>query len=153
MSDITSWQILSHVASVELAAVPKGETPPIGLMSPDILVQVGCCEHPLRPVPPEGVDNALQHDLPAGISVICHKEGIIEPITFAIMRAMSGEREKAEYIIDYATREKNLPLMARLHIALLEVSRIANKERAGWAKKTIANTMRPALQEYGLIHA
>jgi len=151
LTDFTGWQVLSHVAALPFAARDTEQGSILGRLDPAILIEVGCCPYPVRPTPESGVDNLRQHYVPDG-AVICHREGIIEPITYALMRSMLGEQELAEQVIEEALSRQSLPLLLRLHIALSQVAELHDKEAANWAKDTLNNRIRPALSETGLLH-
>lgn len=150
-TDFTSWQVLSHIAALPFAAQDVKQGSILGRLDPAILIEVGSCRHPVRPTPAIGVDNLRQHEVPGG-AVVCHREGIIEPITYALMRSMLRERELAEQVVDEALSRQSLPLLLRLHIALSQVAELHDKESASWAKDTLNNRIGPRLSETGLLH-
>jgi hypothetical protein len=60
---------------------PEGDL----LIDTAILLEVASAPVVLRPVGPESEFNAVRvHDVPGEGSIVCHLEGIVEPITFAL---------------------------------------------------------------------
>lgn len=151
MGGLTSWLILSHVAGAPVCAIREGKEDIVGWLDIDLLVQVGTCPFPLRQPTVGIIDGVRQHDGP-GCTIVCHKEGIIEPITFSLMRAMRFDGQRGELLVDEAVQSNNIPLLARLHIALSRLSRISEQDVAGWAAEALEKRVWPALRDTGLLH-
>ncbi len=153
-ANTTSWLILSHLATMPIAVFNKKSAQQEGWFDPAILIEVGSCPIPLRrPLTNEEFDGNFVHEMrDHGATIVCHKEGIVEPITLALMNAMGRDLRLADHIISIAKEINNLPLFARLHIALSQLSFLKDRETADWASKALSNDIYPAIQHTGLVH-
>lgn len=153
LSDYTSWLILSHLVGAPWAVIEPGENRFLGWLDTDLLVQLGSFRQPLRQPVIGVVDMVHQHNMPDGSTVICHaEEGIIEPITYSLLRAMSADRERAEYLVDAAVKSSSYPLLARMYAVLGRISTLRDRDRAQWARNTLNTRIAPALSDTGLVH-
>ncbi len=80
-NDFQPWLILSHLAGMPVlaarAAGAAGRAELAGRVDPALLAQVGACPIPLRATARERPQMTLTHDLPSGVSVVCHLQGIV----------------------------------------------------------------------------
>jgi hypothetical protein len=148
---MTPWLILSYLAAVPLAAIDS-EGNVVGWADPDILVQLG--SSPIVLQQPRGpfVVPGLVHDIEGVGSIVCFKEGIVEPITLAIMQAMAHDMDRGDYLVDEAVEMGSIPLLARVHIALEAISEFREAERRKWARALINKKIKPALAASQLLH-
>ena len=150
-SNLDSWLILSHLAGLCLAM--EDEKGMLILVSSKILLKVGACPIVLRRPNTEELRCELPtHELPNHGSVICHEAGILEPITLSIFYFLHMAVENAEEWIDESVRQESFPLLIRIAIALKELSRSAQEERAKVAQRMLDEVVSPALMEFGLMH-
>jgi len=152
LANQTSWLILSHLAAVPFAAVRQGETEILGRLDPAILMHVGSCRLPLMRPARGVIDGVHEHNLGGDGRMVCHQEGIIEPITLALLRTLRGDRENGQHIVDQAVQTQGLPLLTRLFTALTELSRSRDGEVKAWATDTLKNSIRPAIGDANLVH-
>ena len=149
-SNLHSWLILSHLAGLRLAM--EDEKGRLTLVSPKILLAVGACSTVLLRPSAEGISEMPVHELPNHGSVICHEVGILEPITLSIFNFLHMVVENAEEWIDESVRQESFPLLMRIAIALKELSRSAQEERAKFAQRMLDEVVKPALTKLGPIH-
>jgi hypothetical protein len=145
-ANIYEWLILSH-----LAALPFAIETAEGLhrVDPGILLTVGMADIVLRkPGGGQGMRATPTHELPGIGSMVCHDAGIIEPITLSIFRYLMREGIEASDWIDTAINAKSMPLLARIHIALLQVSSSADPDRAAWATETLNTKVSSAFRQF-----
>jgi len=144
-ADFESWLLLSHFAGIP--AEVTGETGPARLDSA-LLLEVGASPIVLRrPGNDPRFNSVLSHKIPGQGDIACHARGIVEPITFSILKFLSAEGERADDWIDEALSRDSLPLTGRIDIALRQLASSANKS-AGWAGAVLAQKIRPALQAF-----
>jgi hypothetical protein len=151
-ADAESWMILSHLGGYQLAAQsPDGHMH--GRLDPALLMEVGTCSIVLRrPVADESMNSVLTHDIEKHGSIVCHKAGIVEPITFSILKFLDGEGGRVDEWIDEAVERGSLPLLARIDIALRHISQSARTPRAGWAREILDRIIGPAFDRFPSLH-
>lgn len=143
ISGTESWLLLSQLGGCSLYA-GSGK----GRIDPALFMEIGTCEMVLRR-PPEGMEfsSVLTHELPGQGSVVCHKSGIVEPITMAILLLLSHEEPYvSEAWIKEAISRKSLPLLCRIDIALRELATTVSGR--GWARRILSELVRPALKDF-----
>ncbi len=151
-TDFHSWLILSHLAGRRFVLEVEGNDRP-SRVDPAILLEVGSCPIVLRrPGADPDMDSVLTHDVPEHGSIVCHEAGIIEPITLSILRFLSSEGEKAEEWVEEAVRRKSLPLLARIDIALRQLSGSAHAQKAKFARRVSKDLIRPAFSSLPRLH-
>jgi hypothetical protein len=149
-ANVHEWLILSH-----LAALPFAMETSDGLerVDPQILLIIGAADIVLRKPGGElGMQAVPIHDVPDIGSIVCHKAGVIEPITFSIFCFLAREGVEATDWIDQAIGFTSMPLLARIHIALLQISRFADAELAAWAQDMLAAKVLPAFEALPPLH-
>ncbi len=96
------------------------------------------------------------HDIASDLSVVCHKAGIVEPITWSLVRFFGREDEAMrDQFIDFALDAAEPALLPRLDIALRQIAGSADKPRAAWASSVRAGRIAPLLTEFmgAYVHA
>ncbi|GBG04083.1 hypothetical protein AZSI13_34100 [Azospira sp. I13] len=149
------WLVLSHLAGLQLLAVgDDGRF--VGSATPALLLEIGSCPVPLRrPSVLEADHGSWTHHVPDQGKVVCHRSGIIEPITLALLNAIvqMDQQEADEWIANMMQRE-SFPLLARTDIALRQITRFADRERASWAHRVLDSNVKPAISRvFGAAHA
>jgi hypothetical protein len=148
--NVFEWLILSHLASLPFAIETADE---VQRVDAGILLHVGQASIPLRK---PGGDPEIQsipiHDIPRIGSVVCHQAGIVEPVTLSIFRYLAREGRDASEWIDMAIETKSMPLLIRVQIALMQVSRTAGQDVACWANQTLTEKLAPALKFFPETH-
>lgn len=140
--DFHSSMILSHLAMVPSVATIDGVDERIDTA---ILLEVASAPVVLRSVGPELQFNAVRvHDVPGEGSIVCHLEGIVEPITFALFEFFYREFQVAAGWIDEACRRNSLPLVARMQIALQYLAEIEDGGRSAFARKMLGGPVKAA---------
>lgn len=148
--DFHSWMILSHLATVPSVARIDGVDERIDTA---ILLEVASAPVVLRSVGPELDFNAVRvHDVPGEGSIVCHLEGIVEPITFALFEFFYREFRTAADWIDAACRRNSLPLMARVQIALLYLADIEGCDRSDFAREMLDGPVKTAFEALPELH-
>lgn len=150
-TDITAWLVLSHLSAVPLALLREGKTEPDGWLDPSLLIELATCGYVLRRPVGDGGDRILVHELDDE-AVVCHEEGLVEPITVALLHALSRGPECGNEIINLAKQFDSLPLFSRLNIALLHVEQQADIENAEWARAVRRRDILPRLKNTLLDH-
>ncbi|WP_431286272.1 type I restriction enzyme HsdR N-terminal domain-containing protein [Roseateles chitinivorans] len=97
------------------------------------------------------VSGAITHDIENG-EISCLRNGIAEPITWAIAEFLSHNVPGADrdVWVDDAIASNSLPLMNRLAQALTHLSQTT--ETSDWAEKTLNEKLRPALAGHPQFH-
>jgi hypothetical protein len=145
-----SWLILSHLAGQRFVAQSK-DGQQQGRVDPAILLEVGSCPIVLRR-PDEGKHPVLTHKIAGHGEIVCHKSGIVEPITMSILGFLGTEWRNAEEWIEEAIGRRSFPLMARIDLVLRELAVSADKGKAAWARQTIDELVAPALLDFPALH-
>lgn len=140
------WLVLSHLAGLQLLAVgDDGRV--VGSATPALLLEIGSCPVPLRrPSTLEADHGMWTHDVPGKGDVVCHRSGIVEPITLALLNAIVRmEVDEVDAWIAETMQRESFPLLARTDIALRQVTHFADKEKACWAQRTLDSIVGPAI--------
>jgi hypothetical protein len=145
-ADIHAWLILSHLAGIPCAVARNEEDGEIQRLDPDLLFEVGKCPMLLRkPGADPSMSAVLMHEVNSQCSIVCYKAGIVEPITLSLFRFLLSEGRNAEEWIETLVASGSLPLMARLDIALREISNHADADLSAFAKDILEKQLRPAM--------
>lgn len=148
------WLVLSHLASLQLLAVgDDGRF--VGSATPLLLLEIGSCPVPLRrPSVLESDHGSWTHDVPDQGEVVCHRSGIIEPITWALLNAIVRmDMQEADDWIAEMMRRESFPLLSRTDIALRQIIHFADKEKASWAQRILESKVAPAISRvFGPAH-
>jgi hypothetical protein len=140
-----AWLILSHLAGQRIGIARGSGTERIDLA---LLGEVGRCPHALRR--PDSIvegRGVLTHSIAGYGEVVCHKAGIVEPITFSLFRRVSEEGPDIEDWIRGVVSDGSLAMLARLDIALRETAKLADDIRRPWAERMLAELVTPALND------
>lgn len=140
----SSWLVLSHFAGFPIAAAAEDEKEAFRLDA-SLLMELGISPIILiRPNP--HFDRYLIHTDPeTGEAIMCHKVGIVEPITASILRFLLREiTDLAESWIQAAVEKGSHALIARIHIALREIADRSNDKISKLAKKFDEEIVSPA---------
>lgn len=147
ITDIHPYLILSHLAGHRFEAVGVGDAP-APRADPHLLVSVGSAQVLLRrPGGDPNVSAVPAHEIASGFSVVCHKAGIVEPISWSLVRFFGREDEAMrDQFIDFALDTPEPALLPRLDVALAQTSQGADGPRAAWARHIRAHRIRPLLE-------
>jgi len=91
------------------------------------------------------------HDIPGIGSIVCHWSGVVEPVTWALVQYFLRRSKNADAWLIEAVEKNSLPLLARISIALGQVSKIVDS-RGPWAKKALAELITPAFDRFSNHH-
>lgn len=146
-SNQDAWLILSHFAAIPFAIDADGDKERI---DPALLLELGVADFVLRrPAGHFEMRSLMIHDLPDIGSMVCHKEGIVEPITYAIFCFLKREDHvMKESWVDHAIMQESMPLLLRIHIALLQLSQVADEALSHWANSMIERKIDPAFKVF-----
>jgi len=145
--DYGGWLILSHVASMPIGIVLENEEEPERI-DEVLLLEVAQSSVILsRPDGQQGFKEVITHDVDGHGSMVCHLAGVVEPITWSLMKYFMNRGSDADPWIDEAISKGSLPLLMRIHIALQQVSRISD-ERGVWAKNTLSSRVIPQFAKF-----
>jgi hypothetical protein len=92
------------------------------------------------------------HHIDGHGSIVCHEEGIVEPVTLSIYHFLLRDHERVEDWLDEAIARRSLPLLARIDIALRMLTHSGNRQVAAWAKRMLENSVGPALRALPALH-
>lgn len=149
-SDHTAWLILSHLASMRIGAVSSEDHSHIvGLVHPAILALVGTSPIPLRRMASELERSGLHtHEAPDGSELVCTDDGIIEPVTFSLLRFFEDQQEEADDWLDEACEEGSAALLNRIAQALSQMAALRpDSAPAMWARSRRTDKILPALNK------
>lgn len=140
------WLVLSHMAGLQILAVGDDRRI-VGSATPALLLEIGSCPVPLRrPSTLEADHGMWTHNVPGKGEVVCHRSGIVEPITLALLNAIVRMKvDEADAWIAEMMQRESFPLLARTDIALRQVTHFADKEKACWAQRVLDSIVGPAI--------
>lgn len=147
-TDLDAWLILSHLASVRIGAMAPDEDRLLGVVDPAILGLVGTSPIPLRRTSEDPDRTGVHtHDAPDGSSMVCRRNGIVEPVTFSLLRFLERERENADEWLNEACDQGSATMLNRLSQALSQLGSInPSSETAKWARDCNKKLVGPALK-------
>lgn len=152
-ADVHPWLILSHLAMIPLEVVGEQETVAFGRVDPAILMEVAKCPIILRrPSAKSALNAILTHEIKGHGVIVCHKSGIVEPITLALLRFLAHETTKATEWIIKAISSGSFPMLCRLYIALQELNKDADEEISTFANDTLIHCVQPAFSKFPILH-
>lgn len=145
-ADLQSWQILSHIGGYPVEVPIGGAGDPRPRLDPAILATVGASPVPLRR-PGEDIEKTglLVHPLDGGGETVCDDAGIVEPITFSLLKFLQSERERADDWLTEMCEDGERPLLVRLALALRFLAGRGDGELAHWARTWRTGQILPAL--------
>lgn len=144
--DVHPYLILAHLAGHQLAVRPPGQAD-VGRLDPDLLAGVGAVPVTLRrPTGDPEIGAVLTHEIGADLSIVCHKAGVVEPITWSLVRFFGREDEAIrDQFLDYALEDPKPALLARMDIALRQTAGSADTARAAWAQRVRDGRLAPLI--------
>ena len=151
--DTQPWMILSRLAGYPFEIVNGDET--FGRGDVALLLHVGSCPIPL--VEPGG-DMDLRslpvHDLGDDLTIVCHRAGLVEPITWSLFDFLSRSwRVGGEIFVGEALELGSAALLARLDLCLRVIAGLEDAERRKWAVAARARvTLALGLKEPTVVH-
>lgn len=150
--DMDSWMILAHLAGQQFITRSVDGTLG-GRADPMLLTEVGTAPVALRrPLAQEEINSAIIHNIEGHGSIVCHNEGIVEPITLSIYRFLRRDYEQVEDWLDEAIERRSLPLLARIDIALRMLTHSGDTQVDAWARRTLATSVGPAFKAFPALH-
>ena len=148
--DFHSWMILSHLATIPAVTDFNGVEE---RFDPYILREVGSAPIVLRSVGPDPEFNGvLTHEIKGVGSIVCHKAGIVEPITFALFAFLEREGRTAADWVTAACESNSLPLVARLHIALDFLADMERGDTSVFANEMLDGPVATAFKKHPPLH-
>ena len=144
-ADLESWSILAHLASR-----PMGLVDAAGQIAeradPILLFKVGSSPIPMVKPPHDGMAVGVHmHDLP-NQSIVCHANGVCEPITQSIMDYLGDQMTEADPWLKAAAASGRTPLLNRIDIALRGLEKLSETALREWAHKARSEVIAPALR-------
>lgn len=149
--NIHAWLILSQLASRRFAVEVGGGQ---HRLDAEALLLVGTADFVLRqPRNDLLMDSLPVHDFDDGGQFVCHKAGVVEPVTQSILKFLSTEdREALDVFVSTAMEVNSFYLTARLYIALRMLTQSTDADLAAWARRMLNDTIRPAFQSHAKDH-
>ena len=149
--NLHSWLILSHLAGRPFAIQKEGK--PAERIDLGLLLEVGACPLVLRmPNSDPHMGAVLIHNIADHGEIVCHKAGIVEPITLSIFKFLGSGDPDAQDWIEAAIRLRSFPLLARIDIALGYLADSANPAMSGFAHRVLEDLVKPALDNLPSLH-
>lgn len=147
--DIHPYLILAHLAGHPLLVRPKDTNQEVRA-DPDLLIGVGSTPIILRrPYTDPEVGSVTAHDIGGDMTIVCHAAGVVEAITWSLVRFFGREDEAmCDQFLDEALAQPHPALLARLDIALRQTAGYADKARAGWAQHVRRHRLTPLLDAH-----
>jgi len=144
--DVGAWLILSYLAAVPFAVSSNGKV--AKLSSLDVALEIASSPFPLVK-PGADPDQWIHyvHEVPGFGSILCYDNGIIEPITLSLFEVLAREGSTAQPWLEDAVKRGCYAMLARLDVALREVSRLANVELSSWATEARETLIGPAMRD------
>lgn len=143
-SNTDAWLILSHLASMPIAAVAENGS--YARMDAWLMIEVGSCPFPL--LRPQSTNQSHHsHDFPNGDTYICGKDGLIEPITLSIFQSMARDQELGTVVIQDALKKESLALLTRISIALRTIVEMNDPVASAWAQEQLEDNVSPTLSD------
>ncbi|PZR12973.1 MAG: hypothetical protein DI532_12470 [Azospirillum brasilense] len=142
IGDLHPWLILSHLARRRMEVMISGT---MQRLDPGLLCELGSC-----PLPLHRTDTHLPlptHDIGRDISLVCHRAGIVEPITWSMLAAVAKDAQLGEWLVGRAADTGNPPLLARLNIVLRHLFASPDAAVRTWALEALTRRIVPALRE------
>jgi hypothetical protein len=151
LADLGGWLILSHLALLPLG-LQTSDAQVTGQLDEVLLEHIGRADRILsRPEGGQDFRGIAVHDVPGQGSVVCHKSGVVEPITWALMQFFLRRGDSATDWIVAAAQSKSLPLLTRTHIALVQIKGVADA-RGKWADEMLDVHIVPAIGDLQMYH-
>jgi hypothetical protein len=128
------WLMASHVCGIP-TRISATETDDDGAewLNPALIQVVGSSRYPLlRPNTRGFLQDMPMHGVEGEWQLICKGAGIVEPITFGILKSLGAIREGMDELLEYATEEGHVCLGYRLAVALEAASRSPNELLREW---------------------
>lgn len=144
MIDSGGWLILSHIAALPLG-IDIPEESEVARLDEPLLTELAQAKIVLsRPDGNQDFKGIAVHDIPGQGSIVCHQAGIVEPITWAIVKYFIRRGPEASPWIEESIVKKSLPLLTRIHIALRQTAGLSDA-RGDWAREMLAIHIEPAI--------
>jgi hypothetical protein len=150
IADMTAWMILSYFAAMPIQVIDRKAAEVLGWIDTQILETVAACPFVLRNPVPGMVQEVRTHPTLTG-SVVCHREGVVEPITLALFLAAANDCRRGDYLTAAAAESKSAPFLMRMYIALRMVAELVDEEHRKWAVSA-AERILPYIKERHLFH-
>lgn len=146
-ADTESWNVLAHLAGRPLGLVDRNNIV-VTRADPVLLKEIGQAPMPMIKPPRDefGVGVEVQ-DLPDGGSFVTFTNGIVEPITESIFRYLGGRPTGVDDWLDEIVAVGNIPLLARVDLALRELAETENVAVHVWAADRLRKDIHPALAQ------
>ena len=142
--DLGGWLILSHIAALPLG-IDIPEESEVARLDEPLLTELAQAKIVLsRPDGNQDFKGIAVHDIPGHGSIVCHQAGIVEPITWAIVKYFIRRGAEATLWIEESIAKQSLPLLTRIHIALRQITGLSDA-RGDWAREVLAKHIEPAI--------
>jgi hypothetical protein len=140
--------ILSHLGSQGMLAVTAQGTVDAGKFLINLMLRIATTPMPLRR--PSGdfeKDRHHVHEVPGQGEVLCHCDGMLEPITLSLMACLLRAGRESEEWIRAATQSNSFALISRLAAALAQAAEIQS-DASDYFKEMKSSVIEPALERF-----
>jgi hypothetical protein len=139
IADFLPYAILSQLAGHPLKLVASNDYSPYAFHL-YLLNELGSNENFIRRADVRSIQNMkpyISHEIEGIGTLICEKEGIIEPIVQSIQRCFLIIPNEMEILFNRAFNENNIPLLWRIYLALLPFIDVTDEAKANQAKNFV----------------
>lgn len=148
VDDVGAYSILAFLAGFgfEDVQLADGSNTP-ARADPELLLDVAATPYLLRRAggAPE-INAILVHDIGEDLSAVCHHAGIVEPITWSIIKFLGREDvAMRDALVNDGIDRGKLPLLSRLDAAVRYLRDSADDEVAQWANDIWTEKLNPAM--------
>jgi Type I restriction enzyme R protein N terminus (HSDR_N) len=151
-ADMDAWMILAQLCARQFGVADASGTI-VARADPMLLAEVGTAPMALRRSSHgDGLDGVDMHHIAGHGSIVCHRAGIVEAITWSIFLFLSREGPALDEWVEEALERDSLPLLARIDIALRLLTSSSEPVVADWATTTLDQKIRPKLLSTPLHH-
>jgi hypothetical protein len=141
IKDPHAWQVLSYLGGFPIAFDSEEGVTRVDAW---ILRHVGGHNLPLVDINNFGDHGLVLHEICGG-EVVCHKMGIVEPITAALLAYIARDSEAARELVLQAVEDGSPFLLARIHAALDQAVTYTNIDAEG-LEELLTDFVLPALR-------
>jgi len=150
IADTTAWMILSYFAAMPIQVI-ETDAAALGWIDTNILETVAVSLFILRNPVPGMTEPVRTHPTKPTGAVVCHREGVIEPVTLALYLAAAHDRQRGDYLTEAAINSNSPAFLMRMYMALRMVEELVDEERRKWAT-AVAENLLPHLSSINLYH-
>ncbi|MBV4474790.1 type I restriction endonuclease [Pseudomonas botevensis] len=141
VGDFAPWEVLSYLVELEVRAGQKDAL----LSIEEVLLEIGMA--PTAFLIGSKNSKAIKiHEFASGDQVVHYQSGIVEQVTQSLWVFLELDLMRSRVFIDAVVAKGSVPLLCRVHIALLELAKSSRQELSMWAKNMLETLVLPVLE-------